>query len=115
MTRLVTSLVLLVTLLLGPALCHGGVLEHECGCDEGVGASCSHEDGCADDPCADFMVPGSREELEAPLRALLPPAPLRWPAPLAPAPCADVRRAHPPAPPDRDALPYATSDRPPRR
>ena len=50
-------------LLMGPALCFAGVLEHPCsGCPESL--SCAHEEGCSDDPCADATVPsrGTQEE-----------------------------------------------------
>ena len=49
-TRLITAIVLAWTLLLSPALCRGGVLEHPCDCAS-VGDACEHEESCADDPC----------------------------------------------------------------
>ena len=42
-------------LLLAPGLCLAGALEHLCSdCTEG--ASCGHEDDCADDPCGDVLL-----------------------------------------------------------
>ncbi|RMF79576.1 MAG: hypothetical protein D6744_09025 [Planctomycetota bacterium] len=38
-------------LLLSPVLCAGGVLVHECSQCQAV-QPCSHEAGCAEDPCA---------------------------------------------------------------
>jgi hypothetical protein len=44
-------------ILLGPAACLGGVLDHACpSCPE---TSCGHEDECVSDPCNTLLVPVS--------------------------------------------------------
>lgn len=43
------------TLLLVPVLCMGGVLIHACACTSEE--SCTHEDHCESDPCADSIRP----------------------------------------------------------
>ena len=109
MSRPTASLLMILMLLLGPALCMGGLLEHHCDC--GDGAECQHEETCASDPCSDTVKPEDRDDLlahVAPMAAALP-APgeglerlIRCGAPAA------VR----PVPPDRPRLAYAVSDRP---
>lgn len=43
---------LLLAVLLGPAFCAGGLLEHACACEgEVIVESCEHEKSCPDDPC----------------------------------------------------------------
>ena len=41
-------------LLLGPALCEGGLVLHSCDCGDGC-AACEHEDSCPGDPCSSIM------------------------------------------------------------
>jgi hypothetical protein len=53
--RTVAILLAIVVLVLLPALCLGGLLEHACGCDAGA---CGHEGDCASDPCADTIARG---------------------------------------------------------
>ena len=100
-------------LLVAPALCIGGLIEHECDCGQGgAEMQCQHEDSCSDDPCESLTRPQDRDsrsllDIEAPWIAL---AVVTW----------DVefdstrwsRSARPPLPPDRWNLPYAQSDRP---
>ncbi|MEQ8762536.1 MAG: hypothetical protein RL885_01325 [Planctomycetota bacterium] len=52
--------VLALALLLLPALCLGGLLEHACECDRDV-TPCQHEASCLDDPCASIPAPKEKE------------------------------------------------------
>ena len=55
MLRLGLKAIFLIMFLGSPTLCLSGVLEHLC--SEGSGTvSCSHEDGCAEDPCSDVAL-----------------------------------------------------------
>ena len=54
--RTVATLLAILVLVLLPALCLGGFLEHVCACD---GGSCGHEGDCVSDPCADTIARGS--------------------------------------------------------
>lgn len=100
-------------LLVGPVLCIGGLLRHDCACGpDGAERPCQHEDSCSDDPCVSLAVPQARDA-----RTLLD-IEVSW-IPLAVA-TSGVERisarwsrsARPPLPPDRWNLPYAQSDRP---
>jgi len=112
MLRLITHLLLAYALLLGPALCLGGLLEHDCDCGGEGAAECQHEDSCPDDPCAPVLRTEEMDALpnfefasrliQAPLFTLdVEPASVRW-----------SWSSRPPLPPDRWNLPYAQSDRP---
>lgn len=112
MLRFASSLFVVFMLLVGPALCVGGLLEHECDCGQGgAEMQCQHEDSCSDDPC---------ESLATPLRdacaafvfeaqwvaavvvcEVAEPDSARWPG-----------SSRPPRLPARRNLPYAQSDRP---
>ena len=113
MARLLPSLLAAFMLLVAPALCIGGLIEHECDCgDGGVEMQCQHEDSCSDDPCESLKVPSDRDA-----RSLLDievlwvsMAVVTWDEELASARWS--RSARPPLPPDRWNLPYAQSDRP---
>jgi hypothetical protein len=54
MKRLLLGTLTLWGLLLSPALCLGGVLQHACiECDA---VSCAHERDCGDDPCNESVI-----------------------------------------------------------
>jgi len=110
MARFISTLSLLFVLLVVPALCAGGLLEHVCDCGESV--TCGHEDECADDPCVTVTRVEDQDaqanfEYEGPsvqvailtLAAELAAVNWEW----------SLRR---PQPPDRWNLPYAQSDQP---
>ena len=112
MARLFTSLFLIWALLLGPALCVGGLLEHACECGSEISVECQHEDSCPDDPCAPLVRAEDQDaqanfEFEGPqvIVALLTLdaelASVRW-----------SWSSGPPLPPDCWSLPYAQSNRP---
>jgi hypothetical protein len=109
MARLTATILMVWTLLLGPALCMGEVLEHACDCDHDV--ECEHEENCTTDPCSDVI--RWREASES-----LEPAPT-W-APALPPTCepfqlADLSAAcdvDPPPRAHRQRLPYPPSDVP---
>ncbi len=110
MARITASLLLVWALLLGPALCLGGLLEHACDCGEDI--QCQHEESCADDPCASVTRPrdqdaGTALEFEA---SADPVASSIWVIQVCPA--GRWWSSLPPPPPDRSNLPYAQSDRP---
>ena len=113
MARLFSSLFLAFMLLVGPAICIGGLLEHACDCGQGgAEMQCQHEDSCSDDPCASLTAPSERDartllDIEAPWVFL---AVVTWNAELAPARWS--WSARPSLPPDWSNLPYAQSDRP---
>ena len=113
MARLLSSLFVVFMLLAGPALCMGGLIEHECDCGQGgVEMQCQHEDSCSADPCEALTMPSDREartllDIEAPW---VPLAVVTWDAELPSARWS--RSARPALPPDRWNLPYAQSDRP---
>ena len=113
MARPLTTLFLIWALLLGPALCAGGLLEHACDCGSGVDAECGHEDSCPDDPCVSLVRAEDQDTLASSgfegQPQVLVTAP-NWAAELALGRWAWPER--PPAPPDRSNLPYAPSDRP---
>ena len=105
-------LFLVWTVLLGPALCVGGLMEHACDCEGVVEVDCEHEDACATDPCAPLLRVGDHDEatnheLEVQQvvfavhawELVVDAGRWSWPA-------------RPPAPPDWSSLPYAQSDRP---
>lgn len=62
MARLFAILVCAWSLLLGPALCMGGLLEHDCPCENE--AQCEHEDNCTEDPCETLARPDRPEFAE---------------------------------------------------
>ena len=113
MARFLSSLLVAFMLLAGPALCVGGLIEHECDCgDGGVEMQCQHEDSCSDDPCESIAVPLERdarslidiEEARVCLQAVnwyAEPDPAKW-----------SQSTRPPLPPDRANLPFSQSDRP---
>lgn len=113
MARLFSSLFVAFMLLVGPAMCIGGLLTHECECGEGgVEMQCQHEDSCSDDPCESLTVPSDRDarsllDIEVPW---VPLEVVTWDAELASAWRSWLSR--PPLPPDGWNLPYAQSDRP---
>jgi hypothetical protein len=113
MARLLSSFFVAFMLLVGPAICIGGLLTHECGCGEGgAEMQCQHEDSCSDDPCESFTVPQDRDTRSL-LDIEVPRVPLEvvtWDAELASAWRSWSSR--PPPPPDGWNLPYAQSDRP---
>lgn len=110
MVALLARLAALAVLVLGPALCFGGVIEHACDCgNSGVEESCEHEATCSDDPCSTLALAPDQDQVGKALQlALHEPASLvaRAPAALA------TRVPEPRAPPLRCNLPYAQSDRP---
>lgn len=110
MARLSASLLLIWTLLLGPALCMGEQLEHACDC--GSEETCEHEDACAQDPCGSLARPDEDAfatwDLSIPALAALPVQVLNHGE-------FALRRTGVPRalpPPGRANLPYAKSDRP---
>lgn len=110
MARLTSTLLLVWALLVGPALCVGGLLEHSCECGESV--ACEHEDSCPDDPCVTVVRVEDQDaqanfQFEGPSVLV---AVLTLDADLASVSWAWSSR--PPLPPDRWNLPYAQSDRP---
>ena len=118
MARLSTSLVLLWALLLGPALCLGGLVKHACGCEEGVQVQCQHEDACSDDPCGSIARPqdvAAEADLDLDEVAWIG---VDWVPALGLAAQGDFDSPRlpwsngPHAPPDRPQLPYAECDRP---
>lgn len=113
MARLLSSMIVALMLLVGPAMCFGGLLTHECECGEGgVEEQCQHEDSCSDDPCESLTVTQDRE-----VRSLLNIEVPRIPLEVVPRD-AELASAwwswlsRPPLPPDGWNLPYAQSDRP---
>ncbi len=64
MTLLRLTTFLLLALLLTPALCWGGLLEHVC-TDCAAAEVCGHEDECAADPCPDDPVIASRTAMDS--------------------------------------------------
>ena len=110
MARLSASLLLIWTLLLGPALCMGELLEHACDC--GSEETCEHEDSCAQDPCGSLAKPD--EDAFASL-GLCTPALAALPVRVLSHGEFVLRRTGVPRalpPPGRSNLPYAKSDRP---
>lgn len=112
MARVFACLLLAWALLLGPALCVGGLIEHTCACENESDAGCEHEESCPDDPCAS-VVRLEERDAQAELEVAC------WQTPLAPdtlgaelgiAKCS--WRLKPFLPPDRGNLPYPQSDRP---
>ncbi len=114
MARRLASLFIVCALLLGPALCVGGLLEHHCACDEGSAVECDHDDSCPTDVCtsvvrtedADADADTSPDfEVPTPVAIIdvwnVSSAPVGWYGPLPR-----------PMPPDRWNLPFAQSDRP---
>ena len=114
MSRLITSLLLALTILLGPAMCIGGIIEHSCECVGESSMECQHEDSCLDDPCAS-LVRGMNQEAQPNLELAnslalvvsipldVEPPPLKW-----------SWSSRPPLPPNRRNLPFPQSDRPQR-
>ena len=113
MARLLPSLFAAFMLLVAPALCIGGLIEHECDCGQGgAEMQCQHEDSCSDDPCEPLVVPQEREarsllDIELPW---VPVALFTWDVELDSTRWS--RTWSPPPPPDWSNLPYAQSDRP---
>ena len=113
MPRLLSSLLVAFALLVGPALCIGGLLEHDCDCAQGgAEMQCQHEDSCPDDPCVSLTAPQEREvrsllDVECPW---VPVALVSWGMELGSTWLS--RSAVPPVPPERPNLPYPQSDRP---
>ncbi|MFT7668452.1 MAG: hypothetical protein ACI8X5_001145 [Planctomycetota bacterium] len=110
MLRLLASLLFTLALLVGPALCMGGLLEHEC---EGDGmAQCEHEDCCADDPCETLARPDAPNHDEScaaqslTIQLIMPGIGTRS----SELPRRD-HREHP-APPLRSRWPYVAQNRP---
>lgn len=111
MSRFVTCLLLFWSLFAGPALCMGGVLEHACDCGVESDLECSHEDSCADDPCASVATRSGGDERAE--RDLAPPAvPTAFVAWAREPMRASTSPPAAPEPTDRARLPYAASDRP---
>ena len=110
MTRFFSSLLFAWALFVGPALCMGGLLEHDCPCDQEE--QCEHEESCPDDPCETFASPGARvvngcvdlEILDVPLA--LPGTDLGARAPWL------LTRWQTSLPPDRPNWPYISQNRP---
>lgn len=114
MKRFTATLVLLWALVLGPALCAGGLMEHACDCGHESDVECEHEDSCPDDPCATAVRTEEQDalaefEFSAPRIAV---AILALEA--AENPSCWSGSAGPPLRPDRWNLPFALSDRPQR-
>lgn len=114
MPRLLSILLVVFALLAGPALCTGGLLEHDCDCGQGgAELQCQHEDSCSDDPCASLTVPHEREDRNHPTgfeTSRSSVAVVRWGMEIGSARWS--WSAISPLPPDRSNLPYAQSDRP---
>ena len=74
MIRVLWFLMVLLALMMSPALCQSGVVEHACACAPGV-SECSHEAACSDDPCGWFAVASWRPVPQAPTAtvAVMPP------------------------------------------
>ena len=115
MARWGLTFYLLFAVLLGPALCASGLLEHACLCGgEIVVQSCEHEDSCADDPCQSmtlFLGHDSTVELAdiavPQVEAIQPPALAHAPN-LPPG----FLEEDPPWAPSGWLLPYAKGNRP---
>jgi len=113
MFRLLSSLFIAFLLFAVPALCMGGLSEHECDCGQGgAEEQCQHEASCSDDPCESFTVPKDQEmrsilDLEV---SWVPVALFMWDVELDSTRWS--RSWSPPPPPDWSNLPYAQSDRP---
>ena len=112
MARLFTSLFLVWALLLVPALCVGGLIEHPCDCGGESDIECQDEDSCTGDPCETIVRTNdqdsqaslefeSQQVLVAVLTLDVGPASVRW-----------SWSSRPPLPPSRWNLPYPQSDRP---
>lgn len=54
MTQILTTILALGLVLVMPALCTAGLIEHPCECGSAVG--CHHESDCSDDPCGNDVV-----------------------------------------------------------
>lgn len=115
MARLGLIIYLLIGVLIGPALCASGLLEHACSCEgENVVQSCEHEESCADDPCESmtlFLGHDSKAEMIhsacAQDEAIQPPAPAHAPG-LPPG----FLGEDPPWAPSGWLVPFAKSNRP---
>jgi hypothetical protein len=110
MARFSAILLFAWSLLLGPALCMGGMLDHDCPCD--VEAQCEHEDTCADDPCETLSRP---DTLDA--EAWLDLGRTFWQLPLAVTPVTTALRKHTgkwstAPPPEQSRWPFVASNRP---
>ena len=72
--RVSLSIVIAWAVLLGPALCAGGVLAHECSsCPQPQ--SCHHEPGCGEDPCTTILAPRHDPSPTLPAPAATTPPP----------------------------------------
>lgn len=115
MARISMTVFLLLAVLLGPAFCAGGLLEHACACEgEVVVESCEHEESCPDDPCQSLsFYPGHDSQVDladisAPqVESIQPPAPDHEPFP-SPGFLVENR----PWPPNGWHFPYAKGDQP---
>lgn len=110
MVRTIASLLLSWTLLLGPALCMGGLLAHDCDCGNEVDSECPHEEACGDDPCTTMTRPEDRDA-EGPHDAGVSPVPAVL-CPLTAGSPPGSGWTGPPRPLDQRQLPYPPSDRP---
>ncbi len=108
MMRHANTLLLIAMLVLLPALCLGGLLEHECDC--GSELTCSHEVSCPDDPCSSLTRPGERTDVGCDESV-----PSAAPGSIAPVEASGLRsglRSSATGLIDRTVLPYRESDRP---
>jgi len=116
MARLVTLSFLVWALLLGPALCMAGLVEHLCDCNGSVEMQCQHDESCSDDPCASLLMiqdSGRRSALDLDFDFDLPLATVT--ISLQDFELDAVRGpffVRPQQPPNRLNLPYASSDLP---
>ena len=113
MGRFLRSLLLVCLFFAGPALCFGGLVQHDCECGpSSTEQQCQHENSCADDPCEALAIPqdkDSRDLLDFEL-ALGTPLPACMDADQLPE--HDLGAVAPPNPLDHWKLPYPQSDRP---
>ena len=110
MARRLASFFVICALLLGPALCLGGLLEHHGACDDACEVECDHDDSCPGDVCTGVV---RTEDADATLdfdTQQLVVIAIAWT--VAPTLVGLSRQLIPPLPPDRWNLPLAQSDRP---
>lgn len=114
MARRLASFFVICALLLGPALCMGGLLEHHCACDDACDVESDvesdHDVSCPDDDCATVV---RTEDADVSLDFDTPQVvaiAMAWT--MEPAPAGLPWLSKPPLPPDRWNLPFAQSDRP---
>lgn len=108
MKRKLTNLIAVAVLFVTPALCLGGMLQHDCDC--GVPNGCSHEAECAADPCGDGAAVRENGHGGSGLGVSSALLAVEWPAEATP--LAERLPSGTSKPPARPNLPFASSDVP---